>query len=182
MTRRVVPLLVATLAALLLTLGLAGPASASVNIDQKVALLSSWTQASGPSQAAWNNGRTHQADWAAYNLVWSTDYCSASPDQPLGFDFRMPCWRHDFGYRNYKVVSRFPANKAHIDDAFYWDLKAVCRTYGAIQRPACYSLAWTYYQAVHNFGDVVVTAAELDHAAQILAQSEAQAATTTSAR
>ncbi|MGW0204222.1 phospholipase A2, partial [Nonomuraea sp. NPDC003201] len=31
------------------------------------------------------------------------------------FDFRMPCRRHDFGYRNYKDVSQFPANKSRID-------------------------------------------------------------------
>ena len=48
----------------------------------------------------------------SYGFDWSTDYCSASPDQPLGFDFRLSCWRHDFGYRNYKAVGAFPANKS----------------------------------------------------------------------
>jgi hypothetical protein len=162
--RRTVITLALALAATLVGLGWASPASAAT-LDQKVALLSSFTQPSSGSYNAWNWARNNRGSYADYNLDWSTDYCSASPDQPLGFDFRLPCWRHDFGYRNYKAVGQFSANKSHIDDAFYFDLKAKCATYSVIVRSACYSLAWTYYQAVRNFGSLVVRQADLDSAA-----------------
>jgi hypothetical protein len=175
MKLRRLSLLAIPIVATVLTFGLASPALA-VTVDQKVAVLSSWTQPNGASQSAWNSARLNQGAWADYGFDWSTDFCSASPDQPLGFDFRMPCWRHDFGYRNYKAVGLFAANKSHIDDAFYYDLKAKCATYNVIVRPACYSLAWTYYQAVRNFGSVAVSQADLDRAAQILDNSLAAAA------
>jgi hypothetical protein len=175
MKHRRLPLLAIPIVATLLTFALASPAAAAT-FDQKVAVLSSWTQPNSASQSAWNNARLDQGAWADYAFDWSTDYCSASPDQPLGFDFRIPCWRHDFGYRNYKVVGLFASNKSHIDDSFYFDLKAKCATYNVIVRPACYSLAWTYYQAVKQFGNVVVSQVDLDHAAQILADSKASAA------
>jgi hypothetical protein len=162
--RRTLVTLVLTTLAVLAGLAVASPASA-VTADQKVALLGSFTQSSSGSYNSWNSARNNRGAYADYNLDWSTDYCSASPDQPLGFDFRMPCWRHDFGYRNYKAVSQFPGNKDHVDSAFYFDLKAKCATYNVIVRPACYSLAWTYYEAVHNFGSLAVTKAQLDQAA-----------------
>ena len=62
-------------------------------LDQKLAVLSSFSQATAPSQAAWAWGRANPGAYAGYGLDWSTDYCSDSPDQPLGFDFRLPCWQ-----------------------------------------------------------------------------------------
>jgi Prokaryotic phospholipase A2 len=106
------------------------------------------------SYNAWNGARLNRAPWQSYRFDWSTDYCSASPDKPLGFDFTLPCWHHDFGYRNYKDVGTFPANKARVDDTFYADLRRLCTTYSTLVRPACYSLAWTYYAAVHTFGSL----------------------------
>jgi Prokaryotic phospholipase A2 len=173
--RRLVPPLAAALCALIVALGPASPAAAAT-FDQKVAVLTSWTQANATSYNAWNSARLNESAWADYTFDWSTDYCSASPDQPLGFDFRLPCWHHDFGYRNYKHVNLFPQNKDHVDTMFYYDLKTKCATYNVFVRPACYSLAWTYYQAVHNFGSLVVDKAALDHAAALKAQGEARAA------
>ena len=162
--RRALVALALSIAAALAGVAWADPANAAT-LDQKLTLLSSFTQPTSGSYGAWNSARTNQSAFAGYALDWSTDYCSASPDEPLGFDFRLPCWRHDFGYRNFKAVGRFPANKDRVDSAFYVDLKAKCATYSAFVRPACYSLAWTYYQAVHNFGSVVVGADELARAA-----------------
>jgi hypothetical protein len=158
---------IATVATIGLVLGLAEPAAA-VTIDQKIAVLSSWTQTSAASQNAFLSARANQGAWAAYGFDWSTDYCSSSPDNPLGFDFRLSCARHDFGYRNYKKVGQFPANKSRLDSAFYEDLKRKCATYSVIVRPACYSLAWTYYQAVKAFGSIVVTQTDLDRAAALV--------------
>jgi hypothetical protein len=163
-SRRVATLLVAVPAALLTLLGLAGPALAAVPAD-KPAVLSSWTQTSASSYNAWNSARQNQGAWAAYQFNWSTDYCSSSPDNPLGYDFTLSCYRHDFGYRNYKAAGQFPANKSRLDSAFYEDLKRKCNTYPAVDRPACLSLAWVYYQAVSIFGSV--SPADIDRAAQL---------------
>lgn len=37
-------------------------------------------------------------------LFWESDGCSDSPDHPFGFDYLPACYRHDFGYDNYKRV------------------------------------------------------------------------------
>ena len=88
----------------------------------------------------------------------------------------MPCYRHDFGYRNYKAVGQFDANKPRIDDYFYFDLKQKCATYNAFVRPACQSLAWSYYQAVKAFGNVVLSQADLNRAATLKADGLARQA------
>ncbi len=162
--RRLLALLAVTAATVLAGLTMASPANAAT-LSQKLAVLSSFTQPSSASQAAWQAARNNQAAFAGYGFDWSTDYCSDSPDEPLGFDFRMPCARHDFGYRNYKAVGLFPANKDRVDSSFYVDLKAKCATYSWVVRPACDSLAWTYYEAVHEFGSIAVSQATLDRAA-----------------
>ncbi len=52
-------------------------------------------------------------------LVWDSDGCSDSPDNPFGFPFTPACQRHDFGYRNYKAQTRFTdSGKAKIDSNF----------------------------------------------------------------
>jgi hypothetical protein len=143
---------------------LAPPAAAPTKAD----VLSSWTQATSASTNSWNAARVNRTPYASYQFDWSTDYCSDSPDKPLGFDFTLSCWHHDFGYRNYKAIGQFPANKARVDTMFYADLKRKCATYSAIVRPACLSLAWTYYSAVDVFGSVsAVDPAGIRAAAQL---------------
>ncbi|MEV4119147.1 phospholipase [Micromonospora sp. NPDC049645] len=177
MPRRLATLLASGASALLATLVIASPAAA-VTPAQRLSVLSSWTQTSASSYNSWNSARVNQGAWAEYTFNWSTDYCSSSPDNPLGFTFNLGCYRHDFGYRNYKAVGQFPANKSRLDSAFYEDLKRVCTTYNSVVRPACYSLAWTYYQAVSIFGSVAaVQQADIDRAARMKAQAEAKAAT-----
>lgn len=52
-------------------------------------------------------------------LDWTSDGCTDSPDNPLGFNFEPACYRHDFGYTNYRAQSRFTkAAKASIDSNF----------------------------------------------------------------
>jgi hypothetical protein len=173
--RRLSTLLAAVALALITVLGVATPAAA-VTTAQKLSVLSSWTQTSASSYNSWNAARNNRGPWAEYNFNWSTDYCSSSPDNPLGFNFTLSCYRHDFGYRNYKEMSRFSANKPRLDSAFYEDLKRVCATYNAVVRPACLSLAWTYYQAVRIFGNLTVSQADLDRAAKMKADAERRAA------
>jgi hypothetical protein len=162
MTRRILLVLVLTLAALI-------PAGAAFAATDKASVLAGWTQPTATSTNAWNAARLNREPWQSYTFDWSTDYCSASPDKPLGFNFALSCWHHDFGYRNYKAIGAFPANKDRIDDTFYADLKRVCSTYNAVVRPACYSLAWTYYEAVHIFGSLsAVKQADLNRASALM--------------
>lgn len=146
MSRRVATLLVAVSAALLTMLGLAGPAVAAPS--DKPVVLSNWTQTSSSSYSAWNSARQNQGAWAAYGFDWSTDYCSSSPDNPLGFDFTLSCYRHDFGYRNYKRQSRFnETTRLRIDNNFKSDMYKQCGTNWACKRTAD-----LYYAAVREFG------------------------------
>jgi hypothetical protein len=173
MTRRMLLVLVLTLAALIP----AGAAYAAADkATTKPTVLADWTQPTAASTASWNAARLDRAPWASYAFDWSTDYCSASPDKPLGFDFTLSCWHHDFGYRNYKAIGAFPANKDRVDSMFYADLKRKCATYNAVVRPSCYSLAWTYYEAVHNFGSLAaVKQSDLDRAKAMMTSSAARA-------
>ncbi|QKW06538.1 hypothetical protein HUT18_09110 [Streptomyces sp. NA04227] len=148
MRRRYALTLAATAMALPATFLSTGTASAAT----KPEVLSSWTQTSASSYNAWNSARNNQGQWASYNFDWSTDYCSSSPDNPFGFNFKLSCARHDFGYRNYKAMGTFSANKARIDSAFYEDLKRVCNGHSGATKTACNSTAWTYYQAVKVLG------------------------------
>lgn len=176
MNRRLLTTLVSvTAASLLAILGAAAPAAA-VTQQERLAVLSSWTQTSASSYNAWNSARQDQSGWAEYAFDWSTDLCSGSPDNPLGFDFRLSCHRHDFGYRNYKQVGQFTANKPRLDDAFYADLGRTCDTYPSGVRPACDALAWIYYQAVRQFGSIVITPEQLAYAADRVAAGQAQPA------
>ncbi|MEV6318167.1 phospholipase [Streptomyces sp. NPDC051776] len=127
-------------------------AAAPAAPPDKPQVLASWTRTSVAGYNAWAAARADQSAWTAYAFDWSTDYCSSSPDNPFGFPFRMSCARHDFGYRNYKAMGAFEANKARVDSAFYEDLKRVCNRYSGATRTACNSTAWTYYQAVKIFG------------------------------
>jgi hypothetical protein len=166
MSRRGV--ITALLLALFAAFGFAQPAVAAP--ADKPAVLSSWTQTSVSSYNAFFAARSNQGAWSAYGFNWSTDYCSSSPDNPFGFPFANSCVRHDFGYRNYKAIGTFPSNKDRLDSMFYADLKRVCARYSGATAGACNSLAWTYYQAVHVFGSVVVTQADLDRAGAQLAR------------
>jgi hypothetical protein len=166
-----------TVIVLLSILALLAPAAAAqaATPADKLAVLSSWTQTTAASTNAWNAARLNRAPWADYNFDWSTDYCSSSPDNPLGYDFTLSCWHHDFGYRNYKAVGQFPANKDRLDNMFYADLKRKCATYSSVLQPPCYSLAWTYYEAVHVFGSIAaVNPTDIERARQMKLQAAQQ--------
>ncbi|MGA8116362.1 MAG: phospholipase [Actinocatenispora sp.] len=170
--RRLAAVLGASAVAAVMFFGFSAPAQASVTPEQKLQVMSDWTQLDAGSQGAWESARADQGSWADYAFDWSTDYCSSSPDNPLGFDFDISCARHDFGYRNYKAMGQFDANKDRIDSMFYESLKRVCAGYSGASGTACNSLAWTYYQAVHVFGYTKVSQADIDRAAAMLPAGE----------
>ncbi|MEU0677655.1 phospholipase [Streptomyces sp. NPDC006172] len=142
--------MVVTAAALAGVAGVAGPAVAAP--ADKAQVLSSWTQDSAAGARAWAAADADRGAWSAYGFDWSTDYCTTSPDNPLGFPFKTACTRHDFGYRNYTAAGSLAANKSRLDSAFYGDLKRICATYSGVKKTSCDATAWTYYQAVDKFG------------------------------
>ncbi len=95
-------------------------------------------------------------------LDWSTDGCSVplisepQRSQPHGADFRNACWRHDFGYRNYKKQGRFTEdNRALIDANFLKDMSAVCNAFTgdqALRKSNCLNDAVTYHRVVRVCG------------------------------
>jgi hypothetical protein len=109
-------------------------------------------------------------------LDWSTDWCSAPLVGSTGrsFDFRQPCRRHDFAYRNTKLLDvrygcadRQPgvvcttwthgrwwnaSSRAVIDRQFRHDMRRTCRVRLVIERPMCLLWAEVFYRAVRATG------------------------------
>ncbi|EHK50728.1 uncharacterized protein TrAtP1_005164 [Trichoderma atroviride] len=84
-------------------------------------------------------------------LDWSSDGCTDSPDNPFGFPFVPACNRHDFGYQNYRLQSRFTeSGKLNIDNNFKSDLYYQCQSSSVTS--VCKALADVYYAAVRAFG------------------------------
>ena len=127
---------------------LAVPAPAAASPADKAAVLATWTQPTAAAFEEWQAARQNRDAWTAYGFVWTTDYCTGGPERPLGFDFRLPCARHDFGYRNYRAAGTLAKHKRRLDRAFHGDLTRTCRTYRVVLRPVCATLAWTYFRVV----------------------------------
>ncbi len=100
------------LVSMLAVLAIASPAAAAVTPQQKATTLAGFTQTSATSYNTWNSARQNQDAWAEYGFDWSTDYCSSSPDNPLGFDFTLSCYRHDFGTGTTRRPARSPRTRA----------------------------------------------------------------------
>jgi hypothetical protein len=176
MTKRMIGTALAMVCATLLALLVpVGPASATVSHSLRMARMWGWTQTERSSYDSWVVGLNHQERWVDYDFDWATDFCTSGPDQPSGFDFRMSCRRHDFGYRNYRRLGAFSANKSRVDRAFLADMDRKCATYNIFVRPVCYGIASLYYDAVVNFGDLAVSQQDLDRFAAMKARAEARA-------
>ncbi|MBB5155683.1 phospholipase [Saccharopolyspora phatthalungensis] len=99
----------------------------------------------------------------ADQLDWSSDGCSMSPNEPLGYKFRTSCERHDFGYRNFTKQHRFTEdNRRRIDDNFRADMYSVCGN-----DLGCKGTANVYYFAVREFGGASGSTAHAVDLAQI---------------
>ncbi len=93
---------------------------------------------------------------------WATDLCSAPLVGNTGrsFNFTEACHRHDFGYRNTRLLDqRYGSGKywngdarKRIDKQFLADMKHHCGGRRLIDRPTCYSWAYTFYGAVRVGG------------------------------
>lgn len=89
------------------------------------------------------------------SLDWGDDGCSHSEDHPGGFNFLESCFRHDFGYANYKRQGRFTeANRKRLDDNFLADLNRMCDKRSLLPGLACKATAVVYHTAVRRFGNL----------------------------
>lgn len=93
---------------------------------------------------------------------WSNDLCSAPLVGNTGrtFNFSDACRRHDFGYRNTKLLDQRYGHGSYwngdsrkrIDTQFLADLKRHCKNRRLIDQPTCYSWAYTFYTTVRVAG------------------------------
>ena len=91
--------------------------------------------------------------WA---FIWSTDGCTKLADKPGGFNFKLSCARHDFGYRNYKKMMgktafRHSKHERRIDKAFLFDMNNQCAVQPHktdAERQKCRKTAKKYYDRV----------------------------------
>ncbi|KAK9444118.1 hypothetical protein VB005_02314 [Metarhizium brunneum] len=82
---------------------------------------------------------------------WTSDGCTSSPNNPFNFPFLPACHRHDFGYANFRLQTRFTrTNKLKIDMQFRTDLYYQCEH--TFAQGVCRALANVYYSAVRVFG------------------------------
>ncbi|MFE0100661.1 phospholipase A2 [Streptomyces sp. NPDC059009] len=145
-----------------------GSVSVQVSKAAKLKKMRSITGNSSASQDRWfaTLGKKNKASVKKYRFTWETDGCSWGPDKfPGGYDLKFPCWRHDFGYRNYKkTVGKATFRRDHklrVDKAFLRDMNTVCGKhiwadpYTKAQRKklrkACYKGAKKYYHTVRSF-------------------------------
>ena len=109
-----------------------------------------------------------KTQWAGIDWIKGTDGCSVpkevvdglkiNKDKPYGFEFLNSCYRHDFGYGNYKQQSRFTeANRGKIDDNFKQDMLDTCdakhKDTLRIKWTQCVAVAELYWTAVRGCGD-----------------------------
>ncbi len=94
---------------------------------------------------------------AARRRAWdvSTDLCSFAPNAGPAFDFRVPCIRHDFAWRNLRRLDRQAgggintrARRQAANRRFLTDLESTCAARPFLQRTACRGIAAAYFRAV----------------------------------
>lgn len=90
-------------------------------------------------------------------LDWTTDGCSAPVVGNTGrtFNFTQACQRHDFGYRNFKVLhggKLWTSTLRHrIDRIFRADMYKDCATRARTTRSICRAWARMFYRAVRTY-------------------------------
>jgi len=166
--RSVVVLLISTL---VLAVASCTPRPSVAELDRRVfatplAAFDSWWR--GEQAAANHVSRSTVDRWldtaparldsaAARSRPWdlSTDLCSFAPNRGPVFDFRIPCIRHDFAWRNLRRLQEqlggdidTRARRLEASRQFLVDMRATCAVRPAIQRPPCRAVAQAYFHAV----------------------------------
>lgn len=92
---------------------------------------------------------------------WRTDFCSAPLVGNTGrsFNFTNACRRHDFGYRNLRLLDRrygaghwTSSSRKRVDLQFLDDIGDHCDSRRWWDEPTCYAWARTFYTAVRLAG------------------------------
>ena len=94
---------------------------------------------------------------------WSTDLCSAPLVGNTGrsFDFTRPCRRHDFGYRNLKLLDRRwgppgrfwnVLTRERVDRLFRVDMRTGCTVRPWWEQATCLAWAEVFFRAVRIAG------------------------------
>lgn len=89
------------------------------------------------------------------HLDWTTDGCSAPLVGSEGrtFDFRIPCARHDFAYRNFTTLGVLDESlRARIDEQFRRDLYRSCERQLRTRRIRCVAWAELFVEVVRRLG------------------------------
>ena len=122
----------------------------------KPALYNYFTYPSATSQSAWQNAKNNSGRYSEYGFNWSDNGCSNPADTKFTYEygndfFRVPCQRHDFGYRNHGSTWGY---KNVIDNTMLYDMNQLCahELWGGRQR--CESSASNYYWGVWLFGGI----------------------------
>jgi len=96
-------------------------------------------------------------------LIWDSNGCSVpnavakalriDGNKPFGYNFLNSCYRHDFGYRNYKKQKRFSENnREKVDNNLMGDMYNVCKQYSGRKVDLCRRVADAYYIMVRLCG------------------------------
>lgn len=90
-------------------------------------------------------------------LDWTTDGCSAPVVGSTGrsFNFTDACRRHDFAYRNFRVIDggkKWTSSlRDRVDRRFRTDMRAHCAKRSAFDRPSCRAWAELFYRFVRTY-------------------------------
>ncbi|MGW7080814.1 phospholipase A2 [Streptomyces sp. NPDC054866] len=135
----------------------AGSGSSKVGGSSKLRRLYELTRSTETSVTDWRATRKLAKQGVdRWNFRWDTDYCTRLADKPGGFDFRLSCARHDFGYRNYKQLIGKTAfagstHERRVDKAFLFDMNRQCAAQPhktKAERAKCRKKAKAYYERV----------------------------------
>ncbi|WP_367040159.1 phospholipase A2 [Streptomyces sp. Je 1-332] len=135
----------------------AAAGSSAAGGPSKLRRLYELTRSSEGSVTDWRTTRKLAEQGAdRWNFRWDTDFCTRLADKPGGFDFRLSCARHDFGYRNYKqlIGKKAFAGSTHerrVDKAFLFDMNRQCAAQPhktKAERAQCRKKAKAYYVRV----------------------------------
>ncbi|MEU4998986.1 phospholipase A2 [Streptomyces sp. NPDC021622] len=135
----------------------AGGAESAAGGSSKLRRLYELTRSTETSVTDWRQARRlAKTGVDRWNFRWDTDWCTRLADKPGGFDFRLSCARHDFGYRNYKelIGKKAFAGSTHerrVDKAFLFDMNRQCAAQPnktKAERAQCRKKAKAYYDRV----------------------------------
>lgn len=88
-------------------------------------------------------------------LDWTTDGCSAPivGSEGRSFNFRTACDRHDFGYRNFKILGIFDTStRTLIDEQLHRDMNTYCDSQRRTFKVRCVAWSEIFYTMVRAAG------------------------------